>query len=202
VAEPTPPDPPRGRRRWRWVLGALLLGALGVFLARRPLLEAVPPLLVVADPDEPADAIVVLAGDQGERVEQAVLLWKKGLSRTGLLLCSGGRVYHATTWAALMAAHAEELGVPREKIVLQDRSRTTVEDARFSFEVLKARGVSSIVLVTSAWHSRRAKRTFEREAPGLHVVSCPAPPPAIEGDWWHDAEATRAVVTELLKYLW
>jgi uncharacterized SAM-binding protein YcdF (DUF218 family) len=180
----------------------LALSALGIFLARRPLLGALPPLLVAADPEEPADAIVVLAGDQGERVEQAAALWKKGLSRTGLLLCSGGRVYHATTWAALMAAHAEELGVPHERILLQDRSRTTVEDARFSIPLLEARGVHSIVLVTSAWHSRRAKRTFEREAPGLRVVSCPAPPPAIEGDWWHDAEATRSVVTELLKYLW
>ncbi len=105
MADPTPRELPPRRRRWRWILAALVVSALGLFLARRPLLNAVPPLLVVADPEEPADAIVVLAGDQGERVEHAVLLWKRGLSRTGLLLCSGGRVYHKATCAAMSAAH-------------------------------------------------------------------------------------------------
>jgi len=146
--------------------------------------------------------IVVLAGDQGERVEHAVQLWKKGLSTSGFLVVSGGSIYHATTWASLMAAHAEELGVPRERILLQDRSRTTREDARFTLELLRGRNVDSILLVTSAWHSRRAKRAFLDEAPLVRVVSCPVPPPRLEDGWWRDAEATRSIVTEVLKYLW
>jgi len=183
------------------VLAAL---ALALFLARRPILNAVPASLVVSDPEEPADAIVVLAGDQGERVVHAVSLWKRSRPRTGLLVCSGGLIYHETTWASLMAKHAEELGVPRSSILLQDRSRTTMEDARFTCEQLLARGdVKSILLVTSAWHSRRAKKCFEREAgERLRVVSCPAPPPSFEDGWWRDAEATRAIATEVLKYLW
>jgi uncharacterized SAM-binding protein YcdF (DUF218 family) len=174
-------------------------------LAWRPLLRALPEHLVAREAEEPADAIVVLAGDQGERVEQAVSLYRRGLSRTGIFVCSGGVAYHKTTWAALMAAHAEELLVPKEKILLQDRSRTTVEDARFTLELLRARGdVKSIVLVTSSWHSRRAKSDFEREAGGsVRVISCPAPPPSLDGrDWWQDAATTRSIVTEVLKYLW
>ncbi len=199
MSETAPP-----RRRWPKVLAAIALLALGLFLARRPLLGAIPPLLVTQDPEETADAIVVLAGDQGGRVVRAVELWKQGRASKKVFAVSGGPIYHSTTWAALMAAHAEELGVPRASIVLQDRSRTTVEDARFTLEQLGARGdVKSIVLVTSAWHSRRAKRCFERAALGrVRVVSCPAPPPPLEGDWWQDAEATRAIVTEVLKYFW
>lgn len=192
-----------GRRRWQRVLVGLVVATLGLFLARRPILNAVPPLLVTSEPEETADAIVVLAGDSGARVVRAVELWKKGRSSAGVFAVSGGPIYHATTWAALMAAHAEELGVPRASIVLQDRSRTTVEDARYTLELLEKRGVKSIVLVTSAWHSRRAKRCFETAAEGrVRVVSCPAPPPSLEGDWWQDAEATRAIVTEILKYAW
>lgn len=196
--------PPRRRRLLRAVLAILALLAIAGLFARRPLLNAIPPHLVAQEAEEAADVIVVLAGDKGERVERAVELWKKGLSRTGLLVCSGGPVYHKTTWASLMAAHAEELGVPREKIVLQDRSRTTVEDARFTAELLSARPdpPRTILLVTSAWHSRRAKRDFERAFATARIVSCPAPPPALESDWFADPEAARSVVTELLKWIW
>lgn len=201
---PSPSSAPRPRRRLRIALAVLAAAGLGLVLLRRPLLEAVPAALVLSEPEEPGDAIVVLAGDGGERVEHAVELWKKGLSRSGLVLVSGGALYHRTTWADLMAAHAVELGVPREKVLLQSVSRTTAEDARESLAILAARGdVRSIVLVTSAWHSRRAKREFERASGGRFAVrSCPCAPPALEGDWWHDGPATRAVVTELLKYLW
>ncbi len=176
-----------------------------IFLARRPILGAIPPLLVAEDPEETADAIVVLAGDSGGRVVRAVELWKQGRSRSGLLGCAGGPLYHKTTWAALMAAHAEELGVPREKILIEDRSRTTREDARLSLELLARTlpDVKSILVVNSAWHSRRAKRCFELADEGRgRVISCPAPPPSLEVDWWQDAEATRTIVTEILKYVW
>src|SRR5438128_2058259 len=126
VAAPTQPR----RRRLKIALAVAGALALALVLARRPVLEAIPRALVLAEPDEPADAIVVLAGDGGERVERAVDLWKRGLSRTGLLVVSGGPLYWKTTWADLMAAHAQALGVPREKIVLQSVSRTTAEDAR------------------------------------------------------------------------
>jgi uncharacterized SAM-binding protein YcdF (DUF218 family) len=195
---------PRRRSLWRWAIGVVLVSALALFLARRPILEAIPRTLAAADPEEPGDAIVVLAGDQGERVEHAVELWKRGFARSGVFLVSGGPVYATTTWAELMAAHAVSLGVAREKILIQGRSRTTTEDATESLALLRARDdVRTIVLVTSAWHSRRAKAEFvNASGDRFRVVSCPCAPPVLATDWWHDAPATRAIVTEVLKYLW
>ncbi|MBI3724297.1 YdcF family protein [bacterium] len=209
-ATPTPGgEGPPARPRWRrgCARAAIVLAALSLalFLARRPILEAVPRALTVEDPEETADAIVVLAGDGGERVEHAVALWKRGRSRTGLLVLSGGPIYWKTTWSSLMAAHAEALGVPRENLLEQATSTTTREDASDTVDLLVARGdVRSIVLVTSAWHSRRAKAHFERAAAGreLRVISCPCPAPVLENGWWHDAPSTRGIVTEVLKYLW
>lgn len=191
-------------RRWsrarKFALAAALV-ALALLLARRPLLAAVAHALIHDDGERPADAIVVLAGDGGERVERAAELWKKGLSRTGLVFVSGGPIYHRTTWASLMAAHLEELGVPREKIVRQDVSRTTFEDAAETVKLLDARSVRSVVIVTSAWHSARARRRFV-EACGdrIEVISSPVPEPA--GEWWNDPVSARAVTTEVLKWLW
>jgi|SRR5579871_2676627 len=194
---------PRKRRILTRAAIVLAVLVLGLFLARRPILEAIPRALVVEDPEETADAIVVLAGDGGERVEHAVELWKRGRSRTGILVLSGGPIYWKTTWSSLMATHALSLGVPRESLLEQPVSRTTREDASETVDLLLARDVHSVVLVTSAWHSRRAKAHFEKAAAGrIRIVSCPCPAPVVEGGWWNDAPATRAVVTEILKYLW
>lgn len=194
---------PRVRRRRAILIIVPVALLLLLYLARAPILEAVARALVHEDEERPADAIVVLAGDGGERTERAVELWRRGLSRSGLLVVAGGPLYHTTTWARLMAAHAEERGVPRARIVLQERSRTTGEDARETAAILEARGVGSIILVTSAWHSARARRRFLEAGGGrLEVISCPVPAPRFPGGWWSDAAAARAVATEALKWVW
>jgi uncharacterized SAM-binding protein YcdF (DUF218 family) len=201
---PEPAKPSRFRRRCARVLVAAGVCALLLFLARGPILEAIPRALIEEDPEATADAIVVLAGDGGERVEHAVELWKRGRSRTKLLVLSGGPIYWQTSWSSLMAAHAVALGVPRENIVEQALSRTTKEDAKETVKLLLDRpDVRSIVLVTSAWHSRRAKKLFLKASAGkLEVISCPCPPPPAPDGWWHDDPQARAVATEVLKYLW
>jgi uncharacterized SAM-binding protein YcdF (DUF218 family) len=44
---------------------------------------------------------------------------------------------------------------------VEDRSRTTLENARFSYTILRADGVHTIYLVTHAWHMPRARLAFE-----------------------------------------
>jgi uncharacterized SAM-binding protein YcdF (DUF218 family) len=192
------------RRKLQVALGVLALSIVTLYLARAPLLRAVPRAMRAEDPEEAADAVVVLAGDSGERVAHGVALWKKGLARTGLFVVSGGPIYQDVTWSRLMADHAVVLGVPREKILEQRVSRTTEEDARETVALLVARDVKSIVLVTSSYHSRRAKAEFVRASEGrVRVISCPAaPPPIEEGEWWTDGPATRSIATEALKWLW
>ncbi len=149
-----------------------------------------------------ADALVVLAGDhRGERVDFAAQLWADGYVATGPFVVSGGQIYGETTWAELMRARALARGVPPDRIRLQDRSTTTAEDARLSAELLGLQPGSRVILVTSPWHSERAAEHF-REAlgEGIEVLSCPSA--EREGDWWNDAEDTRALVSELLKRLW
>lgn len=82
-----------------------------------------------------------------------------------------------------------------------NRSRTTVEDARFTAALLRERDVKVVLLVTGEWHSGRAAPLFRRELPGVEVVSCASPEPYPQA-WWTDAEATRGVVIEVLKRLW
>ncbi|MEC9048324.1 MAG: YdcF family protein [Planctomycetota bacterium] len=116
-----------------------------------------------------ADAIVVLAagadrvgGEYGgpvigpitmQRLRYAAALHR----RTGLpLLCSGGAPSSgAPSLAAMMKQTAErELGVSVRWI--EERSANTLENLRFSAQLLAESGLSRIFLVTSAWHMPRS----------------------------------------------
>jgi uncharacterized SAM-binding protein YcdF (DUF218 family) len=53
----------------------------------------------------------------------------------------------------------------------EDTSTTTLENARASFKILKAQGITRIYLVTHAWHMPRAQRVFAEA--GFNVVPTP-----------------------------
>lgn len=102
------------------------------------------------------------------------------------VLMSGGRVGTggSTSLAELMQQTLhDDLGLSARW--LETRSRTTRENARFSAEILKAAGVSSIILVTDDVHMRRALREFA--AAGLRATPAPvAIPPRHAGVEWTD----------------
>ncbi len=54
------------------------------------------------------------------------------------------------------------MGVPAAQIEVEDRSRTTSENARFSYAMLKPEKGQHWLLVTSAWHMPRAMGAFAR----------------------------------------
>ena len=106
---------------------------------------------------------------------------------------------------AMALALREDFGVPVRWI--EPRSRDTAENAAFSTALLKASGVTRILLVTDAMHMPRSRAAFQRA--GLEVVSAPtmffskrAQGP---GAWVPSAEGTRRAwyaIYELLGLVW
>src|SRR3954447_2620470 len=86
---------------------------------------------------------------------------------------SGGRVLGSQTpEAALMRAALErDFAVP--VAWSDDRSRTTYENAVYTAQLLNAERITSVVIVTHAWHMPRTLWAFERV--GLKPLSGPAP---------------------------
>lgn len=70
---------------------------------------------------------------------------------------------------AMRRTLAEDFAVT--DVWVEDRAQTTAENAAFSAELLRARGVNRVLLVTSAWHMPRALRAFEQR--GLTVIAAP-----------------------------
>lgn len=74
-----------------------------------------------------------------------------------------------------------DLGVDETCIEYHEEPRNTEEEAR----LLATGGVRRILLVTSAWHMRRAELMFRRYAPEIEIVPAPA-------DWEYTVIDRRA----------
>jgi uncharacterized SAM-binding protein YcdF (DUF218 family) len=102
------------------------------------------------------------------RLMEAIRLWK-GVPGSRLVL-SGGRLSEKTmTTAEGMALMAEELGVPRDAIILEGESLDTEEEARLLKPIL---GEDRFALVTAARHMPRSIMLFR--AKGLNPIPAPA----------------------------
>ena len=131
-----------------------------------------------------ADAIVVLGGatrgdthlgtlpdlnQQADRLVHAAALYKAG--KAPLVVLSGGSQPDARPEAQLMKEILAVMGVPGRNILLERASRNTYDNALYSAVVLNGKGVRKILLVTSAYHMRRAVALFE--AQGFEVLPTP-----------------------------
>ncbi len=148
-------------------------------------LERVPALHPSKLEDITADAIIVLSGSQNESAPEFGQPVSTGgtLSRirygallqrfTGLpILLSGGSVSgrEERSLAETMAFDLET-GFGGEANWLEMKSRTTAENARYSYGILSAEEKTSVVLVTSAIHMPRAQWSFEQV--GFTVIPAP-----------------------------
>jgi uncharacterized SAM-binding protein YcdF (DUF218 family) len=89
------------------------------------------------------------------------------------IVVSGGRVWaHETAEARVAARFLVDLGVPSERIILEENSRDTRENAAYSRRICEQHGFRKPILVTSAFHLKRAMLSY-RQA-GLAVAPFPA----------------------------
>lgn len=164
-------------------------------------LAAVGHALRVEDPLAPADAIVSVSGDAGPRVRTAVALWRQGYAPV-IVFSGAARDPESVSSAEIMKREAMRLGVPGERILLEEGSSTTQQNAEKVAELLPSVGLRSAILVTSPYHQRRAAMHFEREfeSAGLELRNYPAEDPRWDPTLWWVAEPSRSLtIVELAK---
>ena len=126
---------------------------------------------------------IVEMNGAGDRILYAAQLYRDG--KAPLILASGGNITwlgtRPSTPADEMAAILEMLGVPAEAILKQPDSQNTYEDAFFSTQLLKERGIQQVILVTSALHMPRSVALFEKQ--GIQVIPAPTDFAITEASW-------------------
>lgn len=198
----------RGKRFARWTSLIAFFFAVWLFVAW---LGA--RFLLVDTPLHQADVIVVLSGSAvyRERTQRAAEYYRQGFAKRILLTNDNLRgewssaeqrnpFFHERARANLLA-----LGVPAERIELLTQPVTnTYEEAEALKDYAIANNLRSLLVVTSAYHSRRALWTLSRVFAGSgievglqSVESGEQTPPPVT--WWLYFSGWQMVVGEYVK---
>ena len=201
------------RRRSRKGIFVLAAALLLLYLLHRPLFAAVGNLLVTEEAPQQSDVIVVLMGGVPDRIVQGVELYQERLGERIVMVRSHDlNNYELAESLALNIPGlvdinrdiARQLGVPQEGIIiLQERADSTREEALAVRQYLEANKLHSLLLVTSRFHSTRAKKTFEQVlGSDFRVISMPSPYDPYDPDnWWRERRQLRDVFLEYQKLL-
>ncbi len=108
-----------------------------------------------------ADAIIAISGgDTKARAAEAIALYQHGWAP--LLIFSGAaKDKSGPSNALVMKRQAVAAGVPASDVLVEQFSRTTAENAKNTDKFIKNRSLNRIILVTSAYHQRRASIEFK-----------------------------------------
>ncbi|MBI2584537.1 MAG: YdcF family protein [Rhodospirillales bacterium] len=129
-----------------------------------------------------------------KRYPQAKLIFSGG---------SGSLIHQDKKEARLIAPLLSELGVDPARVILEDASRNTAENAELSRRLAQPKGGETWLLVTSAFHMPRAVGCFRRAGwnvvpyPVDHLTAGESAPP-IQFDFGSGLNALRAAVHEYL----
>ena len=171
--------------------------------------------LIVEKPLERADALLVLGGSSTyvERTRKAAEIYRSGVAPKIFLTDDGER----GGWSraekrnlAFVELARDSLisgGVPANNIeIIKPQVSGTIDEARALLNRSQTDNLHGVLLITSAYHTRRALRTFEKQFADrgvkteLGIAAAPTgeqtPPPNY---WWLSRRGWNLVAGEYLK---
>ncbi|MDX1667660.1 MAG: YdcF family protein [Saprospiraceae bacterium] len=103
--------------------------------------------------------------ERGDRLATALWLYRMGKVRKILLSGGSGRIAGPKiSESPKVKAFIRDLGIPAGDIIVEGDSRNTHENAQLSAKMLKQNGLAQRpLLITSAWHMRRALGCFKAQ---------------------------------------
>ncbi len=175
--------------------GAVIVSPLG--------LQALGDFLVIRDPLVQVDAVIAVSGDGPERAKTASALLQQGYAHW--LILSGSKRGAAVGGAtAAMLRAALYAGVPEGRILIDEQSLSTLDNARNSAGLMRTHGLRRAILVTSPYHTRRAAWVFRSEfiSRGLEIHVYAVDQSFFEvRQWWMRERDRDLVVREYEKLL-
>ena len=172
------------------------------------------PWLVVEDPLDKADAIVVLGGTMYERPLEAVDLYNAGYAPKIFLIRQipdwGEQILIDRHIPVVREVDIQrealiKLGIPPDAIETIEPSDNTAAEARHVRDLVAARKMSRVIIVTSKQHTRRARLVMQRRlAPvGAQVImrGTRYDRAVLTSWWWRDRATFRFTMFETQRLL-
>lgn len=171
-----------------------------VYFARHPILRFLAQEWVVDEPAAHADAIVVLGDDNyyADRATHAAELYRQHVAAT--VVASGRRLRPSATLTEVMTHDLIERGVPKERIVgIAQDVDSTREEAEGVAKLAQERGWKTLVVVTSNYHTRRARYIYSKVLPpGITATMASARDGDFDPErWWGKRISVKLFAREL-----
>src|ERR1700746_634629 len=185
-----------------------LIVALGVvtfllffYLVRHPMFRFIAESWIVEDPLNKADALIVLSDDNfyADRATRAAELFREG--KASLVVASGRRLRPSAGITELMEHDLIERGVPKDKILrVPQEGDSTLEEAETLAKFVQAKKWHSAIVVTSNYHTRRARYIFRHVFPrGIDVRVASARDGDFDPEtWWEKRQSSKLFMREIL----
>jgi uncharacterized SAM-binding protein YcdF (DUF218 family) len=161
--------------------------------------------LVVADPLQKADALVLLSGDEDPRVAYGAQLFQQGYAGWFILTDMHLETIPESqgVYSARVKLKTLEQGVPDERIlIIPAQVSTTYEEAIRLKEFTVSKGFRSLIVVTSPYHTRRARWLLRDvfSSSGVALVVRPVSNHSYQAEaWWRDSMDRKQTVMEYAK---
>lgn len=153
----------------------------------------------------PADATIVCLAGGKFRIEAAYNLYSQGVGKQLFIVGAGKKSNPVNLGRAHAAETLQKMAYTRFRgIQVETESRNTIENAFAVSRFLQQNpDVKSIVLVTSAYHMRRAQVVIEHQVhSSLEIIPYTPPSERIEKrTWWHSWLGIEVTMTEYFKFL-
>lgn len=131
-----------------------------------------------------ADAIIAVSGgDTAARTEEAITLYQNGWA-SKLVFSGAAEDTSGPSNAAVMRDIAIDAGVPKENIIIDEQSQTTKQNAEETAALLSKDSISSVIIVTSAYHQRRTYLEFTHLFSNVQIRNHPVGQDQQWSGWW------------------
>jgi len=173
---------------------------LGLYFVRHPVFRFMAESWVIEDTLDKADALIVLSDDNfyADRATRAAELFREG--KAPLVVASGRRLRPSAGISELMQHDLVERGVPKDKILrFPLDGDSTGEEAQALAKLAKTKKWRRAIVVTSNYHTRRARYIFRQIFPQNIAISVAS---ARDGDfdpesWWEKRKSTKLFIREI-----
>jgi len=171
-----------------------------LYLARRPILRFTAESWIIEDALDKSDALIVLGDDNfyADRATRGAQLFRE--EKAPLIVASGRRLRPSAGIAELMEHDLVERGVPRDKIMrFAHDADSTLEEAQALARLARERKWHSVIVVTSNFHTRRARYIFRRVFPqGLEIRVAGARDGDFDPElWWEKRKSIKLLTREI-----
>jgi uncharacterized SAM-binding protein YcdF (DUF218 family) len=173
------------------VLGMALLQKTGEYL--------------VLDQPAHADAIVVLAGDKNDRrFSRGLELVHQGFAPRMLLDANSDLIVFGRTPAVLEDQLIRSLNLNPDQVqVCPIQGDSTDEETRYVAQCLHPAQISTVLLVTSDFHTRRALSIFQHRLPNYRwSIAASRDESVFQQNWWQRREWAKTAFMEWTKLIW